>query len=140
MAISFHPDQGSILICDFYGTTHPEMQKRRPVVVMCPRFRARSNLCTVVPFSTTPPNPVEAYHIRLTMDPVLPAPYDSQFQWVKADMVYAVSFDRLFLFGSGKDRSGKRQYYSRRVSDTDFKAIQACMLNGLGLASLVPHL
>lgn len=140
MAIRFHPDPGSIVICDFHGLTHPEIQKRRPVVVMCPRFRSRFNICTVIPFSTTPPNPAESYHVRLVMDPPLPEPYSSQFQWVKADMIYAVSFDRLFLFGAGKAQSGQRQYHSRRVSDEDFKAIQACMLNGLGLASLVPHL
>jgi uncharacterized protein YifN (PemK superfamily) len=55
MAIHFHPQRGTIVVCDFRGFEAPEMQKRRPVVVVSPRLRHRDNLCTVVPLSTTAP-------------------------------------------------------------------------------------
>lgn len=140
MAIRFHPDQGSIVICDFKGLTSPEMSKRRPAIVMCTRFRTRSNLCTVIPCSTTKPQQMAPYHYLLTIDPPLPAPYDSPTQWVKADMIYAVSFDRLFLPSAGKDSKGNRVKDFRTVSDKDFKEIQSCMLHGLGLGPLGVHL
>ncbi|WP_293675629.1 type II toxin-antitoxin system PemK/MazF family toxin, partial [Thiolapillus sp.] len=97
MPIQIHPEQGTIVICDFKGFVPPEMVKRRPAVVISPRLRRRQHLCTVVPLSTTPPNPVAAYHHKFTLDPVLPKPYNSKIQWVKADMLYTVSFDRLYL-------------------------------------------
>lgn len=136
MAIQFHPDPGTVLVCDFAGFRVPEMIKRRPVVVISPRFRQRDGLCTVVPLSTTRPRSVCDYHCNLTFDPPLPAPYNAPRMWVKADMLYAVSFDRLFLPVVGKDDSGKRMYDVRRVADEDLERIRGCVLNGLGLANL----
>jgi hypothetical protein len=40
----------------------------------------------------------------------LPAPYDADYHWVKADMVYTLSFNRLFLLCTGKDLTGTREY------------------------------
>ena len=63
MAIREHPPTGSILMCDFNaGFREPEMVKRRPVVVISPKIRARPGLCTVVALSTTVPAPVMDYH------------------------------------------------------------------------------
>ena len=109
MAIKIHPEQGTIVVCDFEGFVSPEMIKRRPAIVISPRFRSRDRLCTVVPLSTTPPNPISPYHFKLHVIPVLPAPYNAGFHWVKADMVYTVSFQRLNLPFSGKDAAGRRQ-------------------------------
>ncbi|MCB2262482.1 MAG: type II toxin-antitoxin system PemK/MazF family toxin, partial [Candidatus Thiosymbion ectosymbiont of Robbea hypermnestra] len=68
MALTFHPRPGMVLICDFNtGFKAPEMIKRRPVVVISPRPRRSNQLCTIVPLSTTVPNPVEPFHHR--MDP-----------------------------------------------------------------------
>ncbi|MFZ4526570.1 MAG: type II toxin-antitoxin system PemK/MazF family toxin [Chlorobium sp.] len=91
MNLSYHPKQGTIVICDFKGFVAPEMVKRRPVVIVSPRMRQREGLCTIVPLSTTPPNDSEAYHYKLYINPVLPKPYDAEFHWVKADMIYTVS-------------------------------------------------
>jgi uncharacterized protein YifN (PemK superfamily) len=133
MAIQYHPEPGTILICDFHGFRSPEMLKRRPVVVISPRLRQRYKLCTVVPLSTTTPIPQTAYHYRLHTVPPLPEPYDSEHQWVKGDMVYTVSFDRLFLPFAGKDPLGNRQYDARVIDRADLRA-------GLGMSDLTGHL
>ena len=62
LMLTFQPKPGTLLVCDFgTGFKMPEMVKKRPVVVISPR-RRRSRLCTVVPLSTTAPNPVERFH------------------------------------------------------------------------------
>lgn len=109
------------------------MIKRRPAIVISPRFRNRNNLCTVVPLSTTPPKPIEKYNYKLCLDEPLPDPYDAPIQWVKADMVYTVSFARLSLPFSGKDPSGKRIYVERIIEAEDLRKIQQCILHGIGL-------
>lgn len=59
MAIREHPPLGTLLLCDFgSGFKPPEMVKRRLVVVISPRIKARPGLCTVVALSTTLPKPV----------------------------------------------------------------------------------
>lgn len=140
MAIKFNPAQGSILICDFSGFKTPEMVKRRPVVVVSPRLRTRNNLCTVVPVSTTPPDRVMPYHFKLHIEPPLPDPYPEPQVWVKADMVYTVSYDRLYLPSNGKDASGKRIYDQRIIDAADLLKIQACILHALGLTTLTDYL
>lgn len=141
MAIQFHPEQGTILVCDFSGFQAPEMLKRRPVVVISPRLRNRTGLCTIVPLSTTEPNKIEAYHYRLHTTPSLPAPYVSPVHWVKADMVYTVSFNRLFLMTHGvKDATGKRVYDQRVIDKADLLKIQAAVLHGIGLTPLTAYL
>ena len=140
MAIQFHPEQGTILICDFKGFVPPEMVKRRPVIVISPRLRHRGKLCAIVPLSTTPPAPIAPYNYKLHIDPVLPSPYDAKFHWVKADMIYTVSFDRLFLLFDGKDACGKRIYDNRIIDKDDLIKIQQCLLHGLGLTSLTDYL
>lgn len=140
MAINYHPEQGTILACDFRGSESPEMTKKRPVVVVSPRFRTRGDLCTVVPLSTSEPRPVTPYHFRLRTAPPLPAPYLEEYHWVKADMLCTVSFSRLFLLSPGKDDRGTRIYDARLISEHDLRAIQAAVLHGIGLGRLTEHL
>lgn len=140
MAIQFHPEQGTIVVCDFDGFVPPEMIKRRPAVVVSPRLRRRNGLCTVVPLSTTPPDPVCPYHFKLHVAPTLPAPYNAAFHWVKADMLYTVAFSRLHLPFDGKDASGKRNYDVRVIDNADLLKIQECMLHALGLTRLTSYL
>jgi len=137
MPLNFHPEIGSILICDFFpGFVAPEMVKRRCVVTVSPRFRHRDGLCTVVPLSTTPPPQIEPYHKKLFFNPPLPSPYASEFKWVKADMLYTVSLGRLSLPFKGKDESGKRIYDPRIISREELLAVQRCLLAGLGISAL----
>jgi len=140
MAIQYHPEPGTILICDFRGHEAPEMLKRRPVVVISPRLRNRTGLCTVVPLSTSAPTKIEPYHYRLHTDPPMHEPYSSPSHWVKADMVYTVAFSRLFLMTGGKDSSGKRIYDNRIIDKADLLKIQSAVLCGLGLTALTDYL
>lgn len=141
MALHYHPEIGTIVICDFNsGFRPPEMVKRRPAIVMSPRLRARDRLCTIVPLSTTPPQRVMPYHYRLRLDEPLPRPYDNDTQWVKADMVVTVCFNRLFLPLIGTDETGRRNYDVRVVDDADIKKIRECMLHALGMVTLTEYL
>jgi len=136
MPINFYPEQGAVLVCDFSGFKSPEMIKRRPVIVISPRFRNRGRLCTIVPLSTTEPRPIEKYHHKLYFNPVLPEPYSSEFKWVKCDMVYTVSFERLSLLFNGKDELGKRIYENHIISTDELLKIQQCVLIALGICSI----
>lgn len=141
MAIREHPSKGSILLCDFsQGFSEPEMVKRRPVVVLSPKIVARPGLCTVVALSTTTPDPVMPYHTQIDIRPPLPKQFSSTGIWVKGDMVYAAGFHRLDFLRFPKTRSGKRQYYYHTVTEEQMKAIQSCVLRGMGLAALTKHL
>jgi uncharacterized protein YifN (PemK superfamily) len=139
MPITFYPDSGTILRCDYRGSIFPEMDKKRPVVVLFSAKR-RFKLATVVALSTTPPNPVEGYHFEFELSPPLPPPFDSPTMWVKGDMVFAASHDRLDRFFLGTNGTGQRVYGIRRVPDTVWLEIQKAVLNGLGLGRLTPHI
>ncbi len=142
MAIHEHPSIGTILRCNFdSGFRVPEMVKTRPVVVISPKISVRHRLCTVVPIGTEQPQLIMPYHYELTnIDPPLPPPYKDGPNWVKGDMVVAVSFDRLDFLRYGKDSSGKRIYRYDVLPDDDIRAIRACILKSLGLAVLTKHL
>lgn len=136
MPINFHPRPGQILICDYdTGFIVPEMVKRRPVVVISPRLRRRSDLCTVVPLSTTRPQIIESYHLELMLRPVLPRPWHSEVMWVKADMLATVSFKRLELIRGPKDFEGKRKYITGQLDDECLRKIRHCVLCAIGAAN-----
>jgi len=140
MAILFHPDAGTVLICDFAGFKVPEIVKRRPVIVVSPRFKRRDQLCTVVPLSTTAPRWPQEYNCRIEFDPPLPAPYAASDMWVKGDMLCTVAFERLSPPAAGRGADGRRIYDIRRVSDAELSRVRACVLNGLGLGGLTAAL
>ena len=134
MGILYHPQVGTILRVDLNeGFRPPEMGKRRPAIVIGPQLAGRGKLCTIVPLSTTPPNPARAYHCTLELDPPLPAPYDSPVMWVKADMVLSVAFHRLKLLDRGKDGAGQRIYDVRVISADQLEAVRKCVRHSLGL-------
>lgn len=139
MAIYRHPSAGQILICDFssLSTKSPEMTKKRPVIVLSPRMR-RGNYCTVVPLSTTAPVPVQAWNMRLRVN--LPSPYTEPEVWVKGDMLYTISFERLYPFKAGKDEFGKRIYKSFEISADEMEQVWNCVFKGLGRFDVANHL
>jgi len=137
MALPFHPLPGTIVICDFNGFIVPEMVKRRPAIVVSPRLRGRTNLCTIVPLSTTPPGKVEPYHYLLRLDPPLPRPFDATACWAKGDMLYTVSYDRLNL-PHERNPSGGRIYITRIIPPDDLSALRKGILFGLGISILTP--
>ena len=137
MPLLFPVLPGTILLCDYTrGFRLPEMVKRRSVIVISPRLPHRDYLWAVVPLSTTAPARDVAYVCRLELARPLPPPFDAAVCWAKADMVATVGFERLDLFRTGRDRTGRRQYLHPRLSDADLTRVRAAVLHGLGLGSL----
>jgi len=126
MPILFHPKAGMVLICDFRGFQEPEMVKRRPVVIVSPNHLARPGLVTVVPLSTTTPNPIFPYHHRVKGSPV---PGSSAADvWAKCNMVVSVSCERL-----DRVKLGRGAYQCGYVSAETVRALRRCAALSLGL-------
>jgi mRNA interferase MazF len=79
-------------MCDFDGYKSPEIVKTRPVIVISPNHLTRPGLVTVIPLSTTTPNPICDYHFEL---PGSPFPHDKTPVWAKCDLPACVSVERL---------------------------------------------
>ena len=141
MPLSYYPRPGEILICDYStGFVAPEMTKKRPVVIVSPRLRKRTDLVAVVPLSTTDPIPQEAHHCAIHLPNPLPPPFDNPDMWAKCDMISVVSLARLDRFKLTRAGGGPRRWVSGKLSVADLKAIRAAVLCGLGLPSLTVHL
>lgn len=135
MPIKFPVAPGTILLCDYSlgGFRPPEMVKRRPAVVVSPRLPRRDGLCAVVPLSGTPPTHEVAYVVRLDLGEPLPEPFSSQIWWAKCDLVATVGFDRLDLFRTGRDQTGKRRYLHPKLATDSFRSVRVGVLAGLGI-------
>ncbi len=133
MALTFHPKAGTVLICDFTtGFKPPEMVKKRPVVVIS---KSRQELVTVVPLSTTAPDPVEKWH-HVLADSSLPTCLRGKRHCAKGDVIMTVAFSRLDRVKSGQHpTTGKRMYVTHVVNPEDLAAIQRAVLAALGLSS-----
>lgn len=132
MSLLFHPKPGNVLMCDFNtGFKPPEMVKVRPVVVISPRRRS-VELCTVVPLSTTAPNPVEAFHWEMAAQS-LPGPFATNRTWAKCDMLATVGLGRLDRVRIGKDSNGNRIYTTHQVTAADLEGILKAVMVALGI-------
>ncbi|MDF2097325.1 type II toxin-antitoxin system PemK/MazF family toxin [Aquibaculum arenosum] len=142
MAIKYDVQAGTLLLCDYDlgGFKPPEMVKRRPVVVISPRLRHRSFLCTVVPLSTTAPAAPVRHQCRIVPDRPLPGRWSAPEFWAKADMLATVGFKRLDLFRTERDQLGKRKYIHPKLHPDDLQRVRACVLCALGLDHLNIHL
>lgn len=134
MSLSYYPNMGEVLLCNFDEfPIEPEMCKPRPVVVASPRLRARARLVGVVPLSTTPPSQMQEYHCEIALAQLLPAPFDSPKMWAKCDMYAVVSLDRLDRFKEPRARyGGARKWTSGKVTPDQLKTVRRAMLKGLG--------
>lgn len=133
MTVVRHPVPGTIVRVDLSeGFRRPEMVKRRPAIVLSPPIPGRSFLCTIVPLSTTLPDPILPHHMRLRLDPPLPHPYANPEMWVKGDIVLTVAFHRLRLLFSGRD-AGQRIYDVRVLDRQTMDQVRDCVRAGLGL-------
>lgn len=74
------------------------------------------------------------------MTKALPPPYNSNFHWVKGDMLATVSFKRLFLPFHKKKYGGERDYVKYIITDQEMAEVRKCILNGLGMNFLTKHL
>ena len=110
MALQYYPNQGEILLCDYGAKViPPEMDKRRPVVIVTPRLRRRGELVGVIPLSTTEPEEAQDFHCRFELQVPLPAPFDSPAMWAKCDMFSVVSRSRLDRFKAGRGERRDRK-------------------------------
>ena len=133
--LPYHPSPGEVLQCDYAGMIEPEMVKRRWVVVVSPRLRDRTGLCSVVPLSTSAPRTVCTYHVKMEKDPA-PNGTPGKEVWAKCDMAMTVSFARLSAYWDGKNALGKRNYIKIMVSDVELKKIRKALLHSYGLGHL----
>jgi mRNA interferase MazF len=128
--LSFHPHAGTYLMCDFHGCVEPEINKRRPVIVVTPRLLFRDRLCMVVPTSTTEPNRLQPYHVRLSRN-YHPKEDDEIAVWAKCDLITNVSCARLDRF-----KVGHRKYLAPRITNEDLDAVRLGVLAALGFRNL----
>ena len=103
MPLNFHPQQGMVLYCDFTtGFRPPEMVKFRSVVIISPRPRHATQLCIVVPLSTTAPiHPQQYRHIVSAAS--LPGKFSAVQTWAKCDMIATVALGQ-----AGPNKDGER--------------------------------
>jgi uncharacterized protein YifN (PemK superfamily) len=130
MPLWFQPKPRSVVYCDFTGFRVPEMTKRRPVIVVRAHKRNRK-LVYVVPLSTTPPVPPQAFHYRFACSPV--EHDEPKCAWAKCDMVAVVSIERLSI--------GRRRHESPHhvkpssllmISVDELASIRRCIAIALG--------
>ncbi|KHA59847.1 hypothetical protein NL53_14560 [Vibrio variabilis] len=138
MAIRYSPKVGQILMCDFHGFREPEMVKTRPVLVIATRPNGHK-LATVVALSSTPPEQAQGYHMTLDNNHLPRHKFFKDETWVKGDMVYTLSFDRLSYVATGSE-NGKRIYFQNRLSREVMKNVYSCVLRGMNLNDLCQHL
>ena len=135
--IKFHPKAGQILMCDFEGFIAPEMIKKRPIIVLTPSMQGKANnLVSIVPLSTKKPDPIKKWHFLLEPQYLPDIKFFKNLQkqsWVKADMIYTVSFQRLELIRMGKNKAGKRIYFDGVLPKTILSEIQQCLLQALNI-------
>ncbi len=114
---NFHPKKRQIVFCDFRGFEVPEMIKKRPVLIITGAIKGRdSRLVTILPISTTTPNPICKWHYKLDAQYMPQAKFfRSTNCWIKANMIYTVSISRLWLIKLGL-RDKKMQYFSKKIS------------------------
>lgn len=136
MSLKHCPAVGAILMCEFPSCfSAPEMVKTRPVVVLSPRIKGREGLVSIVPLSTTPPNPAEAHHCQVPIH-LLPKSLQATCtaSWAKCDLVYTLSLSRLTLVQGKRDpKTGKRAYEQAKVDLATLQNLRRCAAIGLGI-------
>ncbi len=133
MALKFHPEPGTIVICDFKGFNAPEMVKKRPVVIISPRYKRQTGRCVIVPLSTTQPNPIENWHCFVNFDKPLGKHFAAIGAWAICNMPYAVSYERLDLIRNPRDQGQKRTYQTAQLTDGGLNKIRHGIVFALGL-------
>jgi uncharacterized protein YifN (PemK superfamily) len=132
MPIRFVPNRGLILICDFdKARVHPEMNKRRRVVVVSPRSYNRRHgqgpgRCLVVPFSASKPQVLSPTVVLFPTGAYRSLTKDS---WAICDAIMAVSHDRLDRVWAGPGRS-----LNETISDADMQRLQVALSHAVGIA------
>lgn len=136
MAIQFALPVGTVVLCDYAmgGFRPPEMVKKRPVIIMSPRLPHRDGLCAVVPLSGSAPGIDVPYVVRLEMSQPLPYPFPARVFWAKCDMLSTVAFERLDMFHTERDQTGRRKYLRPQLTADQLRDVHSGILRALGLA------
>lgn len=133
MALRFQPAPGTILNCDFAGYVVPEIVKSRQVVVIW-KHKTNARLVYVVPLSTTPPH-TPALAVEL---PCLPLPRPGQDPdtriWVKCDMIYTVSTERLSMPVNRASRRAAAAPININIATPDLMLVKAALAKALHLS------
>ena len=131
--ITFVPQRGQILICDFdmAGVVPPEMRKKRRVVVVSPRSHNRRHgqrpgRCLVVPFSASTPAILTAAEVPF---PAIAYRSLTVPTWAICSAIESVSHVRLDRVAAGA------AFLSERLSGVDLSRIEDGLRHALGLAS-----
>lgn len=135
MGIKYSVGVGTVLLCDYSrgGFVPPEMVKKCPAVVISPRLPHRDGLCSVIPLSQTEPDHDVGYVVRIAFADPLPYPFPHSVFWAKCDMIATVSFDRLDLFQTARDQSGKRKYLHPKLTAEDVSRVRTGVLRAIGM-------
>ena len=131
MAITFRPKRGAILVCDFdMARVPPEFDKPRFVAVisvleMNHRHGLKPGRCTVVPFSTVPPQKDNQHDIYFKRGSYRTLTEEC---WAICNTISTVSHDRLDLaFYKG------RRAPSEMLTEADLARIATGVRFSLGL-------
>ena len=129
--LRFQPAPGTILHCDFTGYIVPEIVKARQVVVLW-KHKTNAKLVYVVPLSSTPPHDPSLAH-QLSYIPIARQGQTTANTtiWVKCDLIYTVSTDRLSMPVNRSRRS--RAPININISTPDYAAVKACVCRALRL-------
>ena len=108
------------------------MVKAWPVIVVSPKpEHYYTGLCIVACLSTTVPDPVREFHLLLDLPGALPEGLDRQC-WLKGDMIYTVSLERLDFYRKGRDARGRRAYYQERFYGQTLREIRRAVACACG--------
>jgi uncharacterized protein YifN (PemK superfamily) len=127
MPLTFVPDPGDVLMCDFEGLTPPEMTKKRRVIVLSPKSRTHfPETFLVVPVSKTPPVPPQNHHCEFKA-----RAYDffhpTESVWALANMLTCVKRSRL-------DRIKiNNRFTAARIRKADLLAVRQAVLHAMGM-------
>ena len=123
--ISFVPERGHLLLCDFdMATVAPEMRKKRRVVVISPRSHNRAGRCVVVPFSATQPYEMTAAYVFFDAGPYRSLSVPT---WAICNAISHVSFERL-------DRVRvARNFLAEMMSTDDLARVAQGLRHALGM-------
>lgn len=132
MGLRFQPSPGTILNCDFSGYIVPEIVKPRQVVVVW-KHKSNPKLVYILPLSTTPPH-TPSLAVQL---PYLPLPRKDQDPntaiWVKCDLIYTVSTDRLTMPVSRASRRAASAPININISTPELMLVKAALAKALHL-------
>ncbi len=139
MALTFQPNFGQILICEFpTQLTPPEMTKKRPVVCISPKYRNRFGVATIVPLSTTEPMVKSQFDVEVQLSQPIAPNYPALKCWAKCDMLYTFSYSRLSAPTVGKCH-GRRQYNFMLLSPGTMCSILTGVLASFGVEGSVMY-